>query len=79
MTPAEELAVILSEGLDLCVRGRTMDEQVMRAVEAGMGRLFPGSTRCGTPAIWVQEQYDSDLKEWEAKARAAMARLGFAR
>lgn len=40
------LATLLSEGLDLCVRARKLDEQIMRATEAGMGRIFPESTRC---------------------------------
>lgn len=78
-TSADELAAILSEGLDLCVRARGLDEQVQRALQAGMGRIFPEGTRCATPALWVQEQYDTDLAEWEVKARAAMLRLGFAR
>lgn len=77
MTPAEELAEALSEGLDLCVRARGLDEQVQRALQAGMGRIFPESTRCATPALWVQEQYDTDLAAWETKARAVMIRLGF--
>jgi hypothetical protein len=72
--PADILAEILSEGLDLCVRARNLDAQVNRAVEAGMGRIFPEGTRCLTPALWVQEQYDKDLAEWESKARAAMSR-----
>ena len=29
----------------------------------------PLSTRCATPALWVQDQYDKDLYEWERKAR----------
>ena len=77
--PADELAEILSEGLDLCVRARGLDEQVQRALQAGIGRIFPEGTRCATPALWVQEQYDIDLAAWEAKAREAMTRLGFAR
>lgn len=79
MTPTEELAEILSEGLDLCVRARGLDEQVQRALQAGMGRVFPQSTRCVKPALWVQEQYDTDLAMWETKARATMLRLGFTR
>lgn len=79
MTPTDELAELLSEGLDLCVRARGLDKQVQHAVEAGMGREFPGATRCLTPALWVQEQYDTDLAAWEAKARSAMLRFGFAR
>jgi hypothetical protein len=76
---AVELAEILSEGLDLCTRARGLDEQIERALEAGMGRIFPRGTRCATPALWVQQQYDDDLAAWETKAKAAMIRLGFAR
>lgn len=64
--PAEQL---LSEGLDLCVRARKLDEQHMRAIEAGMGRTFPGDVRCATPAIWAQDQYEKDLADWESRAR----------
>jgi hypothetical protein len=78
VTPTEELAEVLSEGLDLCVRARNLDEQTERALQAGMGRIFPEETRCATPALWVQEQYDTDLAAWESKARATMQRLGFA-
>jgi len=70
------VATLLSEGLDLCVRARKLDEQVGRALEAGMGRIFPESTRCGTPALWVQEAYDTDLAEWENRARSTLLRLG---
>lgn len=78
MTDTETLAELLSEGLDLCVRARKLDEQIQRALEAGMGRIFPGNTRCGTLALWVQEAYDKDLAEWEAKAQTALLRMGFA-
>lgn len=77
MTPEDELAGILSEGLDLCVRARGLDEQIERALQAGMGRIFPEGMRCATPALWVQEQYDTDLAKWEARAREAIMRLGF--
>lgn len=73
------LALLLSEGLDLCTRARGLDELVMRAIEAGMGRLFPGDTRCRTPALWVQELYDRDLEDWESRARSVLLRMGFAR
>lgn len=75
--PADALAALLADGLDLCVRARGLDEQ--RAIEAGMGRIFPGATNCGTPALWVREAYDSDLAEWENKAKSALLRLGYAR
>jgi hypothetical protein len=76
---ADDLAELLSEGLDLCIRGRGLDEQVMNALEAGMGRIFPPETRCATPAIWVQQQYDTDLAEWEARAKKRLTELGYCR
>lgn len=72
-----DLALLLAEGLDLCDRARKLDDQIQRAVRAGMGEIFPGATRCGTPALWVQQAYDSDLAEWEARAKAALMRIGF--
>lgn len=30
----------------------------------------PITTRSGTPALWIQEQYDKDLFEWEKQSRA---------
>lgn len=77
MSAADELAVIVSEGLDLCIRARELDAQIERALQAGMGRIFPEGTRCATPAIWVQQQYDADLAAWEAKAKESMIRLGY--
>ncbi|MGJ4855529.1 hypothetical protein ACN6KF_003000 [Labrys sp. La1] len=32
----------------------------------------PISTRSGTIALWVQEQYDTDLADWERRARRAL-------
>jgi hypothetical protein len=29
----------------------------------------PMSTRCGTVALWLQDQYEKDLAEWERKSR----------
>jgi hypothetical protein len=76
---ADELAEVLSEGLDLCARAKLLDAQIERALQAGMGRIFPEGTRCGTPALWVQQQYDMDLDAWEKKAREVMTRLGYAK
>jgi len=76
--PTLRLATLLAEGLDLAARARKLDEQAVRALEAGMGRTFPSSTRCGTPALWVQESYESDLAAWEARAKTALLDLGFA-
>lgn len=79
MDRADTLAELLSEGLDLCIRARSLDEQIERAIQAGMGRIFPHETRCATPAVWVQQQYDEDLAAWEAKAKAKMIEYGYAR
>ncbi|WP_156419997.1 hypothetical protein [Aureimonas sp. N4] len=32
----------------------------------------PIATRSGTVALWLQEQYDSDLADWERRARHAL-------
>lgn len=29
----------------------------------------PLSMRCATPALWVQDQYDRDLFDWQTRAR----------
>jgi sucrose-6-phosphate hydrolase SacC (GH32 family) len=36
-------------------------------------------TKSATLPLWVQDQYEKDLAEWERRARAAMMRLGYAR
>lgn len=76
---AEILATLLAQGLDLCVRARNLDEQFDRALQAGMGRIYGPEVRCATPALWVQEQYDTDLAEWEARARKTMMEMGYAK
>jgi len=75
---------LLSQGLDLCVRGRKLDAMVRTtaAVDAGVSDLEryaprhnaqwpdqPVLTRSGTPALWVQEQYEIDVADWERRAR----------
>jgi hypothetical protein len=58
---------LLSEGLDLCIRARKLDRQVIDAMNAGP--LHGVETRCGTPALWVQDQYENDLTDWERRSR----------
>lgn len=64
---------LLSEGLDLCVRARKLDQALTTAMAAGgVGGDRPrqgAGTRSLTPALWVQDQYDSDLADWERRAR----------
>lgn len=91
----ETIRDLLSQGLDLCVRARKMDEMDRRsaAIEAsddnGWGadarfsryvtrhnHLYPDqciATRSGTVALWVQDQYEKDLADWERRARAALS------
>jgi hypothetical protein len=39
----------------------------------------PMMTRSATIPLWVQEQYETDLADWEKRSRAAMIRLGYGR
>lgn len=66
---------LLSEGLDLCVRARKIDaalnEQAVRDRFPESAALYPETySRSGTPHLWVQEQYDTDLADWERRARS---------
>lgn len=36
----------------------------------------PLAWRSGTAALWVQDQYDRDLADWERRAREALANVG---
>lgn len=89
----DETEKLLSEGLDLCVRARKMDEIDRRNnwlaaskdpdewQDSGMFDTFVErwnaghhdkqcATRSGTIALWVAEQYNTDLADWERRARA---------
>ena len=82
----ETLATLLSEGLDLCVRAKSLDEQAikksMRDFSGGdeAAKKWPETYgRSGTPYLWIQQQYDTDLAAWEAKAKATLFKMGFAK
>ncbi len=65
-----QLEGLLSEGLDLCVRAREladMEEKLMR--QASMRDY---ETRSGTIPLWLEEQYQTDLADWEKRSRAAL-------
>lgn len=62
MMSCETCRVLLAEGLDLCVRARKLDAETERALAASGGR-------CGTPALWIMDQYDRDLTAWEDRSR----------
>jgi len=74
MDRAQMLEDLLSEGLDLCVRARKIDqalaEKAVRDRFPSSAALYPEEySKSGTAYMWVQEQYDTDLAEWEARAR----------
>lgn len=68
-----DLARLLSEGLDLCVRAKKLDADIN-----AMTNVIDGGTRCGTPALWHLDHYDHDLADWEARARKALLESGLA-
>lgn len=70
-TSYADLAQLLSDGLDLCVRARKLDELCERSMVAS----GPDGMRCATPAVWIMDQYDNDLAAWEAKSRSALQQL----
>ena len=51
------------------------DENI-EARAARHNEIFPDqpmSTKCGTLALWVQDQYEKDLADWERRARAFLS------
>ena len=67
----DPIRLLLSEGLDLCVRARKLDESMIALQELWASN--PDMTRSGTIPLWVQDQYDKDLADWEARARRALS------
>ena len=83
MTEAIDLPTLvraLSDGLDLCVRGRNLDKQIAATIvaerygEPAAEHMYP-ETRCFTPALWITDQYDRDLEAWEARCRSMLSML----
>lgn len=75
-TPDELRALqdLLSEALDLCLRARKLDDAHLALNE--WHARNPHATRSGTIPLWVAEQYECDLAEWETRAKSALrARL----
>lgn len=71
---SDEIAELLAEGLDLCVRAKRLDRQMLGADMAKLGYYGP-ETKCGTPHLWAQDQYDKDLADWQSRARKALTKL----
>ena len=61
--------LLLSEGLDLCVRARELDDNFEKTLEY---QIREGMTRSLTMPLWVQDQYTKDLADWEKRARQHM-------
>lgn len=66
----DAVRLALSEGLDLCVRARRMDEAEKERQDLYM--RDPNMTRSLTIPLWAEDQYQTDLAAWEAKARSLM-------
>lgn len=75
-TEIDQLRRLLSEGLDLCVRARRLDEQEQHMHRRKMGDLSPEVVRSATPYLWAQEQFQTDLDDWEKRARRALVNSG---
>src|SRR3546814_17339462 len=80
----DDLATLLSEGLDLCVRARQIDlahkQQDARDFLPASAEKYPDAfPLCMTPHIWIQDQYDTDLTDWEWRACEVMAKVAFSR
>lgn len=76
MAGAEELEQLVHEALNLVVRARKLDEAVLAKECRKRGSYHPDHMNCMTPHLWIMDQYDTDLKEWEAKARNALQGTG---
>lgn len=80
MSQKDDLAEMLADGLDLCVRARSLD-QTIETISPDHPENTAGHditrVKCLTPHIWVKDQYDKDLERWETDARALLTKLGF--
>lgn len=78
---ADEKSIeLLHEGLNLCVRARKLDEglaeQYLRELLPESAKMYSEHyTKCLTPHLWLQEQYDNDLAAWEEKTRQFLGAL----
>lgn len=91
----DDIRTLLSQGLDLCVRARDMEEKDRRraALDASSdpegwqasGKFdkyvarnniehpeYQIHTQSATIPLWLEEQYQADLADWERRARAAL-------
>lgn len=65
---------LLHEALNLCVRGRELDEALLAQEKRRLGSYHLDDMNCLTPHLWMLEKYEKDLASWEEKARAALSK-----
>jgi len=70
------LEKLVHEALNLTVRARKLDEGVRAHEHHNRGSCGPRQVNSVTPHHWLLDQYDTDLKAWEAKARNALFGTG---
>jgi hypothetical protein len=68
----ERMRIALHEGLNLCVRARKLDQSITAQTCRELGSYHPDHVKCGTPHLWVLEQYDNDLTAWEAATKITL-------
>jgi hypothetical protein len=76
MTEEALMEQLVHEALNLVVRARKLDEGILGQECRKLGSYAPEHTECLTPHLWLLDQYDTDLKEWETKARNALSGTG---
>ena len=57
----ETATALLSEALDLCVRAKRIDDP----------------EKLSTIHLWVEDQYDKDLEDWQTRSRAFLMNNGY--
>lgn len=67
---------LLHEALNLCVRAKKLDEAVLEQHCVEIGAYRNDHTVCMTPHIWLLDQYDKDLADWENRARLHLLSKG---
>lgn len=68
----DPVLMLLVEALDLCARGRRLEEIDHDTLESSMGRI---GRVCITIPLYISEQYRCDLDSWERRASAALSKI----
>jgi hypothetical protein len=76
MTADSLMEQLVHEALNLVVRARKLDEGIRAQERCSRGSYDPQQGHSITPHHWLLDQYDTDLKEWETRARNALSGSG---